>query len=228
MSVSPRAGALVVFEGAEGVGKSTQVRRFCARLERTGRTVVAVREPGGTLLGDEIRRLLLDVDHPMDPRAEALLFMASRAQLVSSVIRPALERGSVVVADRFFLSTYAYQVYGRGLDQSDVSAANAVATNGLVPSLTVLLALPVDEGLRRMRARSGPDRIENADAGFHARVAEAFARFATPEWQSKHPEAGPIAKVDAFGTEDEVDERIWTICGTRLGETLRLHPTSNT
>ncbi|MFN8572280.1 MAG: dTMP kinase [Gemmatimonadaceae bacterium] len=227
MTVSPRAGALVVFEGAEGVGKSTQVRRFCARLEREGQPVLAVREPGGTALGDEIRRLLLDEDHPMDPRAEALLFMASRAQLVSSVIRPALHAGRVVVADRFFLSTYAYQVFGRGLDLADVAAANAVATAGLVPDLTLLLALPLEEGLRRMRARSGPDRIENADAGFHARVAEAFSSFATTDWQTAHREAGPIVTVDASGPEDEVEERIWSACGTHLGETLRLHKTSN-
>ncbi|MFN8581620.1 MAG: dTMP kinase [Gemmatimonadaceae bacterium] len=222
-----RRGALIVLEGAEGVGKTTQIRHLCARLERHGVPTLAVREPGGTPVGDEIRRLLLDVDHPLDPRAEALLFMASRAQLVADVVRPAVERGTVVVADRFFLSTYAYQVGGRGLPLRDVAAANAVATAGMVPALTLLLTLPVDEGLRRMRARSGPDRIENADRAFHERVTAAFAEYATAGWQATHPETGPIVTINGSGSESTVAELIWTACSSCLGETLRFPPTSN-
>lgn len=226
MSSATKAGVFVVFEGAEGVGKSTQIRRLVRRLETNGVPVVAVREPGGTALGDEIRRLLLDEVHPMDARAEALLFMASRAQLVASVIRPALERGAVVLADRFFLSTYAYQVGGRGLNLTDIQAANAVATDGLTPSLTLLLTLSVDEGLRRMRARSGPDRIESADAAFHQRVSQAFEDFTKTAWQAQHPEVGPVVSIDASGAEQAVADRVWEVLQAALGETISLRSAS--
>ena len=219
----------MVFEGTEGVGKSTQLRRLASWLERQEIVPRTVREPGGTALGDEIRRLVLDTPGAMDPRAEALLFMASRAQLVASVIAPALARGEFVLADRFFLSTYAYQIGGRGLAENDVRSANAVATAGLVPSLTVLLSLPVAESLRRMRERpgGGPDRIESADAAFHRRVAESFATFATPEWQAAHPEAGLIVQVDASGTEDEVELRVAATVRKVLSETIMFRMTSH-
>ncbi|MEP7343715.1 MAG: dTMP kinase [Gemmatimonadaceae bacterium] len=227
--MSTRRGALVVFEGAEGVGKSTQLRRLAKWLEREKIFPRLVREPGGTPLGDEIRRLVLDTPGSMDPRAEALLFMASRAQLVSSVIAPALAHGELVLADRFFLSTYAYQIGGRGLPQNDVRSANAVATNGLVPSLTVLLTLPVSESLQRMRERAGhgPDRIESAEENFHRRVAEAFAAFAAPEWQLAHPEAGPIVQIDASGSEDEVEHLVVSAVRNVLSETISFRTTSN-
>lgn len=215
-------GVLVVFEGTEGVGKSTQLRRLAKRLSQQGVVVQSVREPGGTPLGDEIRRLVLDTPGAMEPRAEALLFMASRAQLVSTVIRPALARGELVLADRFFLSTYAYQIGGRGLVESEIRSANAVATGGLIPSLTVLLSLPIVESLQRMHARpgQGPDRIESADANFHRRVAESFAAFAQPEWQASHPEAGLIVQVDAAGSEDEVEARVYAAVYKHLRETI--------
>src|SRR3954469_24101684 len=139
-------GILIVFEGPEGAGKSTQLRLLADWLGQRGHKVVAVREPGGTVIGDEIRRLLLDPASEMVPRTEALLFMASRAQLVEREIRPALEQGSIVLVDRFFLSTYAYQGDGRGIPEADLRAANGVATNGLVPNLVLLLTLPVAEG----------------------------------------------------------------------------------
>src|SRR5438094_8751724 len=113
-------GRLIVFEGAEGAGKSTQVRLLADRLVSNGHDVVAVREPGGTVVGDEIRRILLDPTSDIVPRTEALLFMASRAQLVEREIRPALDAGSIVLVDRFFLSTYAYQGDGRGLSEDDL------------------------------------------------------------------------------------------------------------
>lgn len=225
--MSPPRGALVVFEGAEGVGKSTQLRRLDAWLAREGVPHRTVREPGGTPLGDEIRRLLLDVPGPMDPGAEALLFLASRAQLVAGVIAPALASGETVVADRFFLSTYAYQVWGRGLPEDDIRSANAVATGGLVPTLTLLLSVPVEESLRRMRTRSGPDRIESAEVSFHERVAAAFSTFASPAWQVDHPEAGPIMPVDASGTEDEVEARVIAAAKTVLRQTITFQATLN-
>jgi len=201
-------GGLIVFEGVEGVGKSTQLRHLISRLESQGLVVCPVREPGGTVAGDEIRRLLLDPASHLDARAEALLFMASRAQLVSDVIRPALARGEFVVADRFFLSTYAYQVAGRGLPDEQVRLANALATGVLPPDLTLILDLPSDTGLERAGRRSEHDRIERSGAAFYERVRAAFVDFASPEWQQRHPEAGPIVLVDAGGDEATVALRV--------------------
>ena len=198
-------GLLIVFEGAEGAGKSTQLRRLAECLGAAGRNVVAVREPGGTVVGDEIRRILLDPQSDIVPRAEALLFMASRAQLVEREIRPALKEGAIVLVDRFFLSTYAYQGVGRGLPEDTLRQANAMATNGLVPDLTLLLTIPVERGMARVGARDrGLDRIENVALEFHERVARAFETFATRQWQSEHPECGEIALVDAAGSERDV------------------------
>jgi dTMP kinase len=204
-------GLLIVFEGAEGAGKSTQLKLLAGALGSHGRDVVAVREPGGTVLGDEIRRLLLDpaMNVEIVPRAEALLFMASRAQLVEQEIRPALDQGAVVLLDRFFLSTYAYQGAGRGLEEADLRAANAVATAGLVPDLVLLLTLPVAEGLARAAQRGAHDRIEKTELAFHESVSRAFERFATQEWQRAHPECGPIIVIDGVGSAPEVYERIW-------------------
>ncbi|MDB4906202.1 MAG: Thymidylate kinase [Gemmatimonadetes bacterium] len=199
---------LIVFEGAEGVGKSTQLARLAERLGGPDH-VVMVREPGGTPLGNEVRRLVLDVV-TMDvvPRAEALLFMASRAQLVDRVIKPAMADGKWVLMDRYFLSTYAYQVAGRGLSEADVRQANGFATGGLVPGVTLLLSLPVGEGLDRADARGVRDRMERADDAFHARVTRAFESFVAPEWQAEHPECGPIVLVDASGSVEDVQARV--------------------
>src|SRR5688572_27721193 len=177
-------------------------------LSARGQTVVAVREPGGTPLGDEIRRVLLDPQSDIVPRAESLLFMASRAQLVEREIVPALEAGATVLLDRYFLSTYAYQVAGRGLPHEEIVAANRLATSSLRPELTLLLSLPVGDGLARAAKRGGPDRMERADAAFHDRVARAFADFATAEWQAAHPEAGPVVIVNAQGSVKDVFARV--------------------
>jgi dTMP kinase len=201
-------GLLVVFEGAEGAGKSTQLRLLADWLGLRGSDVVAVREPGGTIVGDEIRRILLDPDSDIVPRSEALLFMASRAQLVEREIRPALEGGAIVLLDRFFLSTYAYQGVGRGLPEGDLRAANAIATQGLVPDLTLLLTMPVADGLARAMDRGERDRMERADLEFHERVARAFETFATSDWQAAHSECGAIKLVNAVGSEAAVFDRV--------------------
>jgi len=216
----PRGG-LIVLEGAEGVGKTTQLRRLGERLGRAGIAHRTLREPGGTAMGDEIRRVLLDPSMTIAPRAEALLFMASRAQLVDGVVRPALAAGEFVVLDRFFLSTYAYQVHGRGLSEHEVSSVNAFATAGVRPDLTLLLDLPEGVGLARAAERGGHDRIEQSGDDFYARVTSAFRRFATAEWQHRHPEAGEVALIDAQGSEDEVAARIWTRLSSRWPETFR-------
>jgi dTMP kinase len=214
-------GKFIVFDGAEGVGKSTHIRRVADLLQGNGTPCLTVREPGGTPVGDDIRGIVLHSSHDLAPATEALLFIASRAQHVERVIRPALEKGIVVLADRFFLATYAYQIEGRGLDEETVIAANRLATGGLVPDLTILFDLPVEEGLQRALIRSGADRVERSDRDFHTRVRDAFQRFATARWQREHPEAGRIVLIDATGTEDAVQRRVLSALGKNLPQTFR-------
>ncbi|HEX7019382.1 MAG TPA: dTMP kinase [Gemmatimonadaceae bacterium] len=213
-------GRLLVFEGVEGAGKSTQAARLHRALESSGLEAILVREPGGTPLGERIRALLLSGQGEVSAAAEALLFMASRAELVQQVIRPTLDRGAIVIADRFFLSTYAYQCGGRGLPEQPIRQANSLATGGLVPDLTLLLQLPPDAGLARAAGRSAADRMERAGAEFHARVADAFRAAGSPEWQAAHPECGRIVTVDGSGTEDEVAQRVFAAVSRSVGLSL--------
>jgi dTMP kinase len=166
----------VAFEGGEGVGKSTQIAMAGEWLRGLGHQVVATREPGGTPLGAELRRLLLDPAGHVTPRAEALLYAADRAQHVESVIRPALAAGQVVLTDRYVDSTLAYQGAGRGLD--DTRVVTGWATGGLLPDLTVLLDLDPSVGLRRAGARATPDRLEAASLAFHEAVRAGFLALA--------------------------------------------------
>ena len=209
-------GRLIVFEGGEGAGKSTQLRRLAARLTATGIAHRHFREPGGTAVGDRIRDLLLHGDAPMAARTEAALFVASRAELVATAVRPALAAGEHVLLDRYLLSSYAYQVHGRGLPEADVRAANVLATDGVVPDLTLLLTLTPAAGLARAGARSAADRIERAEREFHEKVATAFATFAAPAWQATHPECGPIIAIPADGSVDEVEALVLREVSTRL------------
>ena len=215
-------GRLVVLEGHEGVGKSTQVRRLAAYLEQRGAPAVVVREPGGTPLAEDIRELLLNPTREIGARAEALLFMASRADLVERVIEPALVNGRVVLADRFFLSTYAYQIAGRGLLEHQVRTANALATCELTPDLTLLLLVPAAERAARAALRGDPDRMEQAGGSFHERVDRAFESFADPAWQGLHRECGPITPVDGTGSEEVVFRRLLTALASRWPETFSL------
>ncbi len=144
-------GLFVVVEGPEGAGKSTLVRALAARLLAEGRAVVPVREPGGTPVAEAARKIVLKSPDEMTPEAELFLFHAARADLVTRVIRPALEAGQVVLADRFALSTFAYQVAGRGLPQAGVAAVVALATGGLEPDLTLVLDVPLAVGRERQR-----------------------------------------------------------------------------
>jgi dTMP kinase len=219
--MSVRRGKLIVFEGAEGVGKTTQIRRLDETLAARGIPRLLVREPGGTRVGDEIRRLLLDPGPELAPRTEALLFMASRAELVDRVIQPALAEGLIVVADRFFLSTYAYQIAGRGLDETEVTRANQFATDRLVPDLTILLRLSVADSLARTDSRGSRDRIEAAADEFHQRVVAAFDRFADQNWQRGHPDWGPVVPVDAAGSVDTVAGAVLTVLEQKWPETFR-------
>lgn len=202
------AGKLIVFEGAEGAGKTTQIKRLAERLARAGIPCVAVREPGGTPVGDAIREILLDREWHVTDATEALLFMASRAELIEREVRPSLIAGKVVLLDRFFLSTYAYQIAGRGLPEQEVRAANRLATGGLVPDFTLLLDIPAKEGLARADARGGRDRMEKSGAEFHDQVGKAFRKFSDREWQDSHPECGPITLIDGTGDEAAVYTRV--------------------
>ena len=178
------------------------------RLTAMGKRVVSLREPGGTPLGDEVRRLLLDPASEVSANAEALLFMASRAQLVEREIKPALAAGAVVILDRFFLSTYAYQVAGRGLPEADVVAANTIAIGGLRPDLNVILGLPADVGMDRATKRGPRDRMEQSNAEFHRRVSGAFEQFVSAEWLLRHPEVGGVVWIRADGSVEEVHARV--------------------
>ncbi len=165
-------GLFVSFEGGDGAGKSTQITRVAAWIERTmGCEVVRTREPGGTALGRTIREMLLHGED-VDARTEALLYATDRAHHVASLVRPALARGAVVLTDRYLDSSVAYQAGGRELDPEDVERLSLWATGGLLPGLTVLLDLAPAVGLARLTA--SPDRLERAGAAFHERTRQAF------------------------------------------------------
>lgn len=193
-------GAFIVLEGPEGAGKSTLVRALGARLLAEGFQVLSVREPGGTPVAEAARKLALRSRHKMSAAAELFLILAARADLVERVIRPALEAGQVVLADRFDLSTRAYQVAGRGLPEDEVNAALRLATGGLVPELTLVLDLPVDVGRERQRrARKVRDRIEREDDAFHERVRAAYAAASGPG----------VVHIDATPSKPMVLEAAW-------------------
>ncbi|MDR0308611.1 MAG: dTMP kinase [Coriobacteriales bacterium] len=172
--MSDRPGILISFEGGEGVGKSTHIRLLAARLEASGYEVLILREPGGTAIGEKIRDLLLDPENTeMDPLTELLLYEAARAQIVAEHIIPALQRGVVVLLDRFTDSTLAYQGYGRDLPLQQVREANAIGSHGLLPDRTILLVDGLTESLQRA-IESGADRLEAEGLEFHQRVANGF------------------------------------------------------
>ena len=176
---SPR-GVFVTFEGGDGVGKSTHIRYVANELRSAGREVVCLREPGGTGIGESLRAMVLDPDNgEISSEAELLMYEAARAQLVREVIRPALERGAVVLCDRFSDSTIAYQAYGRGLPLDFVRRANAFATGGIVPDRTILLVLGnTRKSLARATGAGKGDRMEQAGEVFHSRVNRAFLKLA--------------------------------------------------
>jgi dTMP kinase len=172
---------LIVFEGGEGSGKSTQIEALAGSLRASGRTVVVSHEPGATKIGQRIRELVLHTDEAISPRAEAMLFAADRAHHVQTVVAPALDAGQVVLLDRFVDSSVAYQGAGRELSEDEIRSLSAWATGDLRADLTVLLDLPVADGLARARGRSAADRLERESLEFHERVRAAYLRFAAAE-----------------------------------------------
>ncbi len=199
-------GRLIVLEGGEGCGKSTQAELLAAYLGAE-----STREPGGTAIGERIRSILLDGElAPLDPRAELMLMLATRAQHVAERIEPWLTAGHDVVCDRFSGSTLAYQGYGRGLPLDEITAANDLSCAGLSPDLVILLDLPIADGAAR---REQPDdRFEKEDGAFFARVAKGFHELAQAD-----PEHWVV--VDASGTREEVANRVRAVAAARLGLT---------
>ena len=203
-------GKFITFEGGEGCGKSTQVKRLKVELEAIGIEVLLTREPGGTVLSEQIRHLIKEqMDDPPCDRSELLLFLAARAQLVKNVIRPALERGAWVVSDRFSDSTMAYQGYGRGLSLDVIKTVNDFACETLKPDLTLLLEVSPETARERLRGReaathTSADRIEQAGDEFHSRLSRGFRELAKAEPYR-------IKTVDANGTVDEVWGAIWNL-----------------
>lgn len=176
------AGIFITFEGGDGSGKSTQAGLLEKWLTDAGHTVVRTREPGGTAVGDELREIVLHGKGHIDPRAEALLFAASRAQHVAEKVRPALQRGEVVLMDRYLDSSVAYQGFARELGADDVRGISLWATEDLLPDLTVLLDVDEDTGRDRLRdARTRYDRLEAEERDFHARVRAAYLEIAANE-----------------------------------------------
>jgi len=188
----------ITFEGGEGCGKSTQARGLYRRLLKSGLPAILTHEPGGTPLGNDLRRWLKG-EGEIDPLTELLLFNASRAHLVSQVIRPALDGGSIVICDRFAHSTIAYQRYGRGLDLGLIEAVNNIATQGLRPDLIVLLNIAAEQGLARKRLR---DRFEKEQIAFHQRVRQGYLEMA-----KKDP--GRWLVIDAALPKREIESLIW-------------------
>jgi dTMP kinase len=196
----PATGLFIAFEGVEGAGKGTQIGRAQTYLQERGHDVLVTREPGGTVTGEKIREVLLDpATGKLDPRAEALLFAASRAQTVAGVIRPALAEGKIVISDRYVDSSLAYQGWARGLGEADILSLNVWATQGLFPDLVILLHVEPERGL--LRSTSVPDRMELEGEDFHAKVADAYLKIA-----EEHPERFVVIEGDA--TPDEVFERV--------------------
>ena len=211
-------GLFITFEGTEGCGKSTQVSLLAERLRALGRTVRTLREPGGTPIGEEIRHTLKHSlhNHAMTAEAELLLMNASRAQIVREVIRPALAAGEIILCDRFYDSTTAYQGYGRQLDLKMVAAIIDVAVGGTRPDLTLLLQVPPAVSTERLLARQATmpfvrDRIEEADRSFFERVARGYEALAAAEPKRVH-------KLDASGSIAEIAAAIWKSVAPLLQE----------
>jgi dTMP kinase len=201
-------GKFIVFEGVEGAGKTTQIQQTATWLQDCcgiDRSIAITREPGGTILGQKIRQLLLDDPNGwIDRRTELLLYGADRAQHVESVIRPHLDRGDIVLCDRFTDSTIAYQGYGRGFDRAEIDRVNQLATGGLESDLTLWLDLDVTVGLQRVALRGQPDRMERATLDFHQRVRQGYQDLA-----NIYPER--IIRIDANRSEADIQADIQQI-----------------
>jgi dTMP kinase len=211
---SKPAGQLISFEGSEGSGKSTQMSRLAARLQASGREVVSTREPGGTEIGEQIRNIIVhnSKGDEMCAETELLLFTAARAQVVREVIAPALVRGAVVLSDRYLDSSTVYQGIGRNLAADPVSQINRFAVGNVMPDLTLVIDVPTEVGLARIRRRASdlPDRMERENIDFYKKIREGYLLLARglPD---------RFVVVDGTQTEEVIEKKIWTVVKERLG-----------
>ncbi len=201
-------GFFLVLEGIEGSGKTTLARGLAGKLESAGYRVLLTREPGGTPLGEKIRDILLHSGGNISPWAEFFLFLAARREHTFNLIRPALSEGRVVISDRYYLSSFAYQGYGRGLPLRILPRLNRIATGGLVPGLTIIADLPVETALARLGAER--DRFEKEAIDFHERVRHGYLRMARRAGKR-------IRVIDTTRPREEVLEEAWAMVAERLG-----------
>jgi dTMP kinase len=208
----------ITFEGSEGSGKSTQVKRLAARLEHLGIPFLVTREPGGTPIGETIRELLQFAPHnsSMTAETELLLFEASRSQLVRETIKPALERGVCVIADRFFDSTTVYQGAARKLDRQIVEQLNAYAVGECVPDVTFVLDIDAATARSRMQKPRRPDRMEQQPPGFYERVREAYRELAAREPHR-------VALINGSRNAEEIENEIWEVISSRFPNITGAH-----
>ncbi len=200
----------ITLEGPDGCGKSTQVRLLAQHLRTLGLDVLQTREPGGTAISDQIRQVLTDLSNtPMHPRTEILLFSASRAQLCHEVIRPHLQAGGMVLSDRFFDSTFAYQGYGHRLDLEALRAITTFATGGLIPDITFLLDIPAEEGLLRRKQHGGWNRLDAYNLEFHERVRQGYLALAQAEPQR-------WLTIDARPSVEAIQQELQRLLAARL------------
>jgi len=201
----------ITFEGIDGSGKTTQINLLSARLRERGIDVLALREPGGNEISENIREVLLSSKNEIGVRAELLLFVAARAQLVEKVIEPALDAGKLVICDRFIDSSVAYQGFGRGIDISDVRSCNKFATNNLVPNLTFFLDVPTTVGLGRTSARGEnvPDRMESAGESFFDKARNGYLSIAESE-------PNRFIVLDGRAKPEEIHEEIWELVSKQV------------
>ncbi|MCC5896692.1 MAG: dTMP kinase [Phormidium sp. BM_Day4_Bin.17] len=210
------AGQLIVFEGIEGAGKTTQLQRAAAWLRsQVAVPVLTTREPGGTLLGQELRHLLLKVRDADEiaPRSELLLYASDRAQHVEQYLKPNLAQGAIILCDRYTHSTLAYQGYGRQLDLELIQQLNAIATGGLQPDLTFWLDLAPEVGLQRIQQRGEPNRLEREALAFHQRVRQGYLSLAQQD-----PER--MIRLNAEAPAEEIEQEITKILQKSLGQPL--------
>jgi len=211
---SKPTGKFISFEGSEGSGKSTQVSRLAAHLQQTGREVISTREPGGTEIGEQIRNIIVhnSKGDEMCAETELLLFTAARAQVVREVIAPALVRGAVVLSDRFLDSSTVYQGIGRNLAADPVSRINHFAVGNVMPDLTIVIDVPTEVGLARIRQRASdlPDRMERENIDFYKKIREGYLLLA-----AGMPDR--VVVIDGTLSQDIIEKKIWALVKERLG-----------
>jgi dTMP kinase len=211
---SKSVGTLISFEGSEGSGKSTQIARLASHLQKIQREVVATREPGGTEIGEQIRNIIVhnSKGDEMCPETELLLFTAARAQVVREVIVPALQRGAVVLSDRYLDSSTVYQGIARNLAPGPVSEINRFAVGDVMPHLTIVLDVPTEVSLERIRQRASdlPDRMERENISFYTKVREGYLLLAK-EWPER------VLVIDGTQPPEAIEKKIWSEVQKRLG-----------